>query len=86
LVVGRSTAAGIERVAKSTVPVSSTRPGTPLSSSTSTSSGVESICTSSPGRAAVSSPNGPSGRFANDRLVRADPVVCRPWLNRSNSR
>ncbi len=86
LVVGRSTTAGIERVARSTVPVSSTRPATPSSSSTSTSSAVESICTSSPGRAAVSSPNGPSGRLASERLVRAEPVVCRPWLNRSNSR
>jgi hypothetical protein len=65
---------------------SSTRPGTPSSSSTSTSSLVESICTSSPGRQAVSSPNGPSGRLASDRRVRAEPVVCRPWLSRSNSR
>jgi hypothetical protein len=86
LVEGRTTTAGIDLVARSTVPVSSTRPGTPSSSSTSTSSLVESICTSSPGRQAASSANGPSGRLASERLVRAEPVVCRPWLNRSNSR
>ena len=58
-VVGRSTAAGTTLVATSIMPVSSTRPGTPSSSSTSTSSGVESICTTSPGAAAGSDPNMP---------------------------
>ena len=86
LVVGRSTAAGIDRVARSTMPVSSTRPGTPPGSSTSTSSGVESICISSPGRSAVTPPNGPAGRLASDWRVRADPVVRRPAWTRSNSR
>jgi len=48
-VVGRSTAAVRVRVATSTMAVSSTLPVTPLSSRTSTSSGVESICMISPG-------------------------------------
>jgi hypothetical protein len=50
-VVGRSTAAGTVLVATSIIPVSSTRPGTPSSSSTMTSRGVESISISSPGAA-----------------------------------
>jgi hypothetical protein len=85
-VVGRSTAAVTVRVARSIMPVISTRPGTPRSSRTSTSSGVESICINCPGRAACTCPNGPSGRLAIDWRVRADPVVCRPWVSRSNRR
>ncbi len=83
---GRSTAAGTTRVATSIMPVSSTRPGTPSSSSTRTSSGVESICTTSPGAAAGTDPNMPSGRPASDRRVDADPVVCRPCDRVPNSR
>ena len=74
-VVGRSTAAVTVRVATSIIPVSSTRPATPSSRRTSTSSGVESICITSPGAAAGTRPNGPSGRAASDRRVLADPVV-----------
>ena len=76
-VVGRSTAAGTTLVATSIIPVISTRPGTPSSSSTRTSSGVESICTTSPGAATSSDPNVPFGRPASDRRVEADPVTCR---------
>ena len=65
LVVGRSTAAGIVRVARSMIQVSSARSTMPLSSTTRTSMGVESICIHSPGRAAVTDPNGPSGGFAS---------------------
>ncbi|WP_317985959.1 hypothetical protein [Streptomyces sp. 5-10] len=54
LVVGRTTTAAMVRVATSTRPQSSTRPGIPSSSRTSTSSGVESICISSPGAATCS--------------------------------
>jgi hypothetical protein len=61
LVVGRSTAAAMVRVAWSTRPVSSTRSTVPSSCTTRTSSGVESICVHSPGRAAVTAPNGPAG-------------------------
>jgi len=85
-VVGLSTAAGTTLVATSIMPVSSTRPGTPSSSSTSTSSGVESICTTSPGAAAGSDPNMPSGLPASDRRVDADPVACRPCDSVPNSR
>ena len=66
------------RVARSISQVSSTRSTSPSSSTTRTSSGVESICVHSPGRTAVTVPNGPSGRLANDRRVRAEPKVCRP--------
>ena len=83
---GRSTAAVTVRVATSIIPVSSTRPGTPASSSTSTSSGVESMCISSPGAAAGSWPNMPSGRPASDRRVDADPVVCLPRDKAANNR
>ena len=86
LVVGRSTAAVTVRVARSTMPVSSARPATPSSSSTMTSNGVESISTSSPGRLAASWLKGRPGRLASDWRVRADPVVCRPAVTRSNSR
>jgi hypothetical protein len=58
----------------------------PVSSTTRTSSGVESICVHSPGLAAVTDPNGPSGGFAADRRVRADPNVCFPWDSRLASR
>ncbi len=74
-VVGRSTAAVTVLVATSMIPVRSTRPVTPLSRRTRTSSGVESICITSPGAAAATRPNGPSGRAASDRRVLADPVV-----------
>ena len=86
LVVGRSTAAVRLLVATSITPVRSTRAGTPSSRRTSTSSGVESICINSPGAAALLSPNGPSGRSASDRRVRADPVVCLPADSFSSSR
>ena len=72
---GRSTAAVTVLVATSMIPVRSTRPVTPLSRRTRTSSGVESICITSPGAAAGTRPNGPSGRAASDRRVLADPVV-----------
>ena len=49
LVVGRSTAAGMLRVARSMIQVSSARSTMPLSSTTRTSIGVESICIHSPG-------------------------------------
>ena len=75
LVSGRSTAAVTVLVATSMIPVRSTRPVTPLPSLTRTSSGVESICITSPGAIAVTCPNGPSGRPASDRRVLADPVV-----------
>jgi hypothetical protein len=75
---GRSTAAQIVRVATSMAMVRSARAGTPSSSSTRTSMGVESICTCSPGRAAKDGVNGPCGRFAACRRVTADPNVCRP--------
>jgi hypothetical protein len=84
--VGRSTAAVTDRVAISTMPTISTRSTTPLSSRTSTSNGVESISISSPGRQTVTWSNIPSGWLANDRRVRADPVVCRPASSRSNNR
>ncbi|MEU5773455.1 hypothetical protein ABZ819_09185 [Streptomyces venezuelae] len=58
-VVGRSTAAVSERVARSIMAVSSALPTTPLSSRTRTSSGVESICITSPGANTGSSPNSP---------------------------
>ena len=86
LVVGRSTAAVIDRVARSIIQVSSQRSITPLSSATRASRTVESICIHSPGRAAVTSPNGPLGRFASDCRVRAEPKVCRPAAIRSTSR
>ncbi|MDW5323828.1 hypothetical protein [Plantactinospora sp. KLBMP9567] len=68
------------------IQLSSTRSTTPLSSTTRTSNGVESICIHSPGRTAVTVPNGPSGRWASDRRVRADPKVCLPVEIRSASR
>ena len=67
-------------------PVSSTRPGTPSSSRTSTSSGVESISISSPGAAGWAWENIRCGRAARPRRVAADPVVCLPADNRENSR
>ena len=81
-----STAAQIVRVATSTAIVKSARAVTPLPSSTITSNGVESICTCSPGRAAVVGVNGPSGRLAVCRRVTADPKVCRPVESTSISR
>ena len=86
LVDGRSTAAGIVRVAMSMSQVSSARSVMPLSSTTRTSTGVESICIHSPGRALATVPNAPSGRLASDCRVRADPNVCRPAETRATSR
>jgi hypothetical protein len=63
-VVGRNTAPGIDRVALSTIAVSSTRSTMPSSSTTRTSNGAASISTISPGRATVNAPNGPSGCFS----------------------
>jgi hypothetical protein len=83
---GRSTAAGTVRVATSIIPVSSTLPGTPSSSMTSTSSGVESISISSPGAAGLAWENIRCGRPASPRRVAADPVVCLPADSRENSR
>ena len=78
---GRSTAAAIVRVATSTTIVSSGRPGTPESNKTITSSGVESICTSSPGRVARAGVNGAGGRLASDRGVVAAPNEYGPPAN-----
>ena len=75
---GRSTAAQIVRVATSTTIVRSARTGTPESNNTSTSIGVESICTCSPGRAACVGVNMPCGRFAVCRRFTAEPNVCLP--------
>ena len=50
------------------------------------SSGVPSMCTCSPGLAAVIGVNAPSGRFAVCRLVTAEPKVCRPAASTSRSR
>ena len=86
LVDVRSTAAGMVRVAMSMSQVSSARSVMPLSRTTRTSSGVESICVHSPGRAAVTVPNGPAGAFARDRRVRAEPKVCFPEAARAASR
>ncbi len=86
LVDGRSTAAGMVLVATSISQVSSARSIMPLSSTTRTSTGVESICIHSPGRTAVTIPNGPAGRLASERRVRADPKVCRPAETRATSR
>jgi hypothetical protein len=47
---------------------------------------LESICIRSPGRIAVTDPNGPSGGFAADRRVLAEPNVCLPWDRRFTSR
>jgi hypothetical protein len=86
LVVGCSTAAVTVRVATSTIPVSSARPSTPSSSRTMTSSGVESISITSPGALTRAWLNGPSGRAASDRRVRADPLGCFPADSTENSR
>ena len=50
----------------------------PSSSTTRTSSGVESICIHSPGRAAVTVPNGPSGRLGQRPAGAGRAEVCRP--------
>ncbi|MFE9096108.1 hypothetical protein [Streptomyces sp. NPDC007264] len=75
---GRRTAAQIVLDATSAAMVDSTRPVTPSSRTASTSSGVVSICTISPGRAAIVGVNGASGRRASDRLVVAASKLCRP--------
>ncbi len=82
---GRSTAAQIVREATSTAIVRSARAVMPESSTTITSSGVESICTCSPGRAAKVGVNGPLGRFAVCLRVTAEPKVCRPVESASTS-
>lgn len=82
---GRSTPAQIVRVATSTAIVRSARAGSPVSSSTITSIGVESICTCSPGREANVGVNAPAGRFAVCRRVTAEPKVCLPTDSRSTS-
>lgn len=61
LVEGRNSAAGIDRVAQSRIQVSSTWSLMPLSRITWMSIGVESMRIHSPGRVAVTAPNGPSG-------------------------
>jgi len=86
LVDGRSTAAVIDLVAISTIAVISIFSAIPSSSRTSTSSGVESICTSSPGALAGVSPNGPGGRRLTDCRVRAEPVACVPAASLPKSR
>lgn len=85
-VVGRSTAAGRDLVARSTIPVSSTFSAIPSSNRTRTSSGVESICIHSPGAQAGTSPNGPAGRAVTERRVVAEPVAWVPMAILSNSR
>jgi hypothetical protein len=82
---GRSTAAQMVRVATSTAMVNSARAGTPVSINTSTSIGVESICTCSPGRIACEGVNTCCGRLAVCRRVTAEPKVCRPVASTSIS-
>jgi len=82
---GRSTAAQIVRVATSTAIVRSARAATPSSRNTSTSIGVESICTCSPGRIACDGLNTCCGRLAVCRRVTAEPKVCRPAASTSIS-
>jgi transposase InsO family protein len=61
------------------------RPTTPESRITITSSGVESVCTISPGRMANVGVNGPSGRFASERREVAAPKECRPVARAARS-
>ncbi|WP_413751762.1 hypothetical protein [Streptomyces sp. R-74717] len=51
-----------------------------------TSSGVVSICTCSPGRAATVAVNTPAGRLAVWRRVTAEPKVWRPADSASTRR
>jgi hypothetical protein len=74
------------RVATSIAAISSGRPMTPSSITAITSSGVPSIWTCSPGRAAIVGVNTPSGLAAVCRRVTADPNVCRPVDSASSSR
>ncbi|MFE7765888.1 hypothetical protein [Streptomyces sp. NPDC057438] len=83
---GRRMAAQIVLDAISTAMVSSTLPVTPSSRTASTSSGVVSICTTSPGRAAMVGVNGASGRRACERLVVAASKLCRPSARAFTSR
>lgn len=83
---GRSTAAQMVRVATSTAMVSSTRPVTPSSNIASTSSGVVSIWTTSPGRAAADGVNGASGFRARDRRAVAEEKVYLPCVSPPTSR
>jgi hypothetical protein len=85
-VVGRSTAAVSVRVATSIMAVGSTRPGTPSSSRTITSSAVESICMTSPGANAGSSPNGALAPCALERRVLAELKVWVPSVSFASSR
>jgi hypothetical protein len=85
-VEGRNTAAVIDRVATSTNAVSSTRAVTASSSSTITSSGVESICITSPGAVTSICEKAPSGRAARLCLDRAVLVVRCPCDSRAKSR
>ncbi|WP_327739559.1 hypothetical protein OG749_42695 [Streptomyces nojiriensis] len=85
-VVGRSTAADSVRVATSINPISSTLPITPLSRRTITSSGVESICITSPGADTVNSPNGAFAPWAFERRVTAEPVAWVPFVSLASSR
>lgn len=85
-VVGRSTTAASDLVARSIMAVNSTFSAIPLSSRTRTSSGVESICIHSPGAQAGTSPNGPVGRAFTERRVVAEPVAWVPAASLSNSR
>ncbi|MGY5124320.1 hypothetical protein [Streptomyces nigrescens] len=73
LPTGRSTAAQTLRVATSTAMVSSGRAVTPSASTTSTSNGVLSIITSSPGRNATVGTNGGCGLEACQRRCAALP-------------
>jgi hypothetical protein len=86
LVEGRSTAAVMDRVATSTKAVNSTRAVTASSSRTNTSSGVESICITSPGAVTLTWENAPSGRAASVWQARSVPVVRCPRDSRSKSR
>jgi hypothetical protein len=83
---GRRMAAPRVRVPMSIAATSSGRPGTPSSMMAMTSSGVPSIRTSSPGRAAVIGVNAPSGRLAACRRVVAGPKVCFPADSTSRRR
>ena len=83
---GRRIAAQIVLVPMSIAATSSGRPGTPSSITAMMSSGVPSICTCSPGRAAIVAVNAPDGRLAVCLRVTADPKVCRPAESTSRSR
>ena len=85
LVDGRSTAAVMVLVATSIMPVSSARSVMPLSSTPGRPPAWSRSASTRPGPR-VRPPNGPSGRLASDRRVRADPKVCLPADSSSSSR